>query len=146
MIQIKGWLRCPVCGIAINKVNGCQYVVCTSSKCRGRTYLCYECGQKMDFIHQRHECKIREELVRAIGQNDKHDRDDGNIYLGGLLHIRRDVRSPPPPPRNQILYIKPRKNYPWGKSPLQRKREPKPNLHGILPLMVEGKKLLKDKS
>mmetsp|Transcript_5501 Transcript_5501/g.5450 ORF Transcript_5501/g.5450 Transcript_5501/m.5450 type:complete len:94 (+) Transcript_5501:275-556(+) len=91
----------------------------------------------MEFIHQPHVCKVREELVRAIMQNEPHD--DGNIYLGGLLHIKRNVPSPPPPP-NPLFQIKPRKNYPWGKNPPQRKREPKPNPHEILPMMIEGKK------
>jgi IBR domain, a half RING-finger domain len=41
----QSWKKCPTCGIAVEKVDGCQFVVCYSPLCKGKNALCYLCGR-----------------------------------------------------------------------------------------------------
>lgn len=59
MLHREGLMKCPGCGTVIEKMYGCQFMTCTSSKCQGRTYLCWECGQNIGGDHQAHQCESR---------------------------------------------------------------------------------------
>lgn len=59
MLKREGLMKCPNCGTVIEKMYGCQYMTCTSSKCQGRTYLCWECGQALEGDHHAHQCENR---------------------------------------------------------------------------------------
>lgn len=52
-------LKCPECGAAVQRISGCQYMVCTSPQCQGRTYFCYDCGIKLQGDHAPHDCQPR---------------------------------------------------------------------------------------
>ncbi|OMJ83966.1 hypothetical protein SteCoe_13299 [Stentor coeruleus] len=56
LIMMEGIVKCPSCGAAVERISGCEFMVCTSSKCQGRTYFCYECGIKLPEDHAPHNC------------------------------------------------------------------------------------------
>ncbi|CAG9325501.1 unnamed protein product [Blepharisma stoltei] len=60
LLRDEGLLKCPECGAAVQRISGCQYMVCSSSQCQGRTYFCYDCGIKLEQDHGAHDCKPRE--------------------------------------------------------------------------------------
>lgn len=39
--------RCPVCGVASERVAGCNFMRCESAKCRCTTFWCYICGKHL---------------------------------------------------------------------------------------------------
>ncbi|CAG9326980.1 unnamed protein product [Blepharisma stoltei] len=59
LIEQEGMLKCPECGAAVQRISGCQYMVCSSPQCQGRTYFCYDCGIKLAGDHAPHDCKPR---------------------------------------------------------------------------------------
>ena len=59
LLEEEGLLKCPECGTAVQRISGCQYMVCGSSECQGKTFFCYECGIKLKGDHAPHECKPR---------------------------------------------------------------------------------------
>mmetsp|Transcript_19463 Transcript_19463/g.19476 ORF Transcript_19463/g.19476 Transcript_19463/m.19476 type:complete len:320 (+) Transcript_19463:299-1258(+) len=59
MLRDEGLLKCPECGAAVQRISGCQYMVCSSSQCQGRTFFCYDCGIKLEQDHGAHDCKPR---------------------------------------------------------------------------------------
>ena len=38
-------MRCPVCGVFVEKTGNCNYVKCCSNKCQKKTGFCYLCGE-----------------------------------------------------------------------------------------------------
>ena len=59
LLEAEGLLKCPECGSAVERVSGCQFMVCSSSTCQGRTYFCYDCGIKLNHDHAAHNCVPR---------------------------------------------------------------------------------------
>ena len=45
LIFSQNWKKCPTCGVPVEKLDGCNFVTCSSSLCRGRNSLCYLCGR-----------------------------------------------------------------------------------------------------
>ncbi|CAG9319433.1 unnamed protein product [Blepharisma stoltei] len=60
LLRREGLLRCPVCGAVVERIDGCEFMVCSSSECQGMTYFCYNCGRKLERDHEPHRCKVRE--------------------------------------------------------------------------------------
>lgn len=56
MLRKEGIINCPSCGAAVQRIDGCEFMVCTSSQCQGRTYFCYDCGVKLAADHAPHPC------------------------------------------------------------------------------------------
>ena len=56
MLRKEGIIKCPSCGAAVQRIDGCEFMVCTSSQCQGRTYFCYNCGIKLEHDHAPHPC------------------------------------------------------------------------------------------
>ena len=56
MLRAEGIINCPSCGAAVQRISGCEFMVCTSSACQGRTYFCYDCGIKLPQDHAPHDC------------------------------------------------------------------------------------------
>lgn len=48
MMQNENMCRCPVCGVAVFREEGCNFMQCPSAMCRGKTYFCYVCGVQVD--------------------------------------------------------------------------------------------------
>jgi hypothetical protein len=59
MLDAEGMIRCPACGAAVQRISGCEFMVCTSSQCQGRTYFCFECGIRLPADHAPHDCEKR---------------------------------------------------------------------------------------
>ena len=59
LLEEEGLLKCPECGTVVQRISGCQYMVCSSSECQGKTFFCYECGIKLKGDHAPHDCKPR---------------------------------------------------------------------------------------
>ena len=59
MLREEGIIQCPSCGAAVQRISGCEFMVCTSSLCQGRTYFCYNCGIKLDTDHAPHPCDMK---------------------------------------------------------------------------------------
>lgn len=55
MLLSRNWKRCPKCGAACMREDGCNYVICQSPVCRGTQPFCNLCGkplvQKQHFSH-----------------------------------------------------------------------------------------------
>ncbi|CAG9317462.1 unnamed protein product [Blepharisma stoltei] len=55
MMLSRNWKRCPKCGAACMREDGCNYVICQSPICRGTQPFCNLCGkplvQKQHFSH-----------------------------------------------------------------------------------------------
>ena len=47
LVEEKGWNKCPVCGVLIEKIKNCNYVRCESAKCQKKTIFCYICGKPL---------------------------------------------------------------------------------------------------
>lgn len=48
---------CPWCYVPIEKdPEGCKYMTCRSSFCRGKKYFCWDCKKKLFKFHQNHDC------------------------------------------------------------------------------------------
>lgn len=45
LIFSQNWKKCPTCGVTVEKLDGCNFVTCSSSLCRERNSLCYLCGR-----------------------------------------------------------------------------------------------------
>ena len=56
MLRKEGIIQCPSCGAAVQRISGCEFMVCSSSQCQGRTYFCYDCGIKLEADHAPHNC------------------------------------------------------------------------------------------
>ena len=56
MMIMEGIIKCPSCGAAVQRIDGCEFMICTSSQCQGRTYFCYDCGIKLAADHAPHPC------------------------------------------------------------------------------------------
>lgn len=41
----QNWKKCPTCGSAVEKIDGCQFITCHSPVCKGKNALCYLCGR-----------------------------------------------------------------------------------------------------
>jgi IBR domain, a half RING-finger domain/Zinc finger, C3HC4 type (RING finger) len=67
LLEDEGLLRCPECGAAVQRISGCQYMVCSSNECQGKTFFCYDCGIKLQGDHAPHECKPRWKNNQAPG-------------------------------------------------------------------------------
>ena len=59
LLEEEGLLKCPECEAVVQRISGCQYMVCSSTACRGKTFFCYECGIKLAGDHAPHDCKPR---------------------------------------------------------------------------------------
>lgn len=44
MIRRERWQRCPSCGSVCERQHGCNFMTCSSEKCRGSVSFCYLCG------------------------------------------------------------------------------------------------------
>lgn len=56
MLKQEGIINCPSCGAAVQRISGCEFMVCTSSQCQSKTYFCYDCGIKLEADHAPHNC------------------------------------------------------------------------------------------
>ncbi|MEH9030940.1 IBR domain-containing protein, partial [Klebsiella pneumoniae] len=45
LLLSQNWKKCPTCGVPVEKIDGCQFVTCTSPLCKGSNALCYLCGR-----------------------------------------------------------------------------------------------------
>lgn len=45
LIRENKWIKCPECGIIIEKTKFCNFVKCQSSLCQKKTTFCYLCGK-----------------------------------------------------------------------------------------------------
>jgi hypothetical protein len=52
----EGIIRCPSCGTPVQRISGCEFMVCSSSVCQSKTYFCYDCGKKLERDHEIHNC------------------------------------------------------------------------------------------
>ena len=59
LLEDEGLLKCPECQAVVQRISGCQYMVCSSTQCRGKTFFCYDCGIKLQGDHAPHDCKPR---------------------------------------------------------------------------------------
>ena len=41
----QNWKKCPTCGVPVEKLDGCQFLYCSSMICKGRNCLCNICGR-----------------------------------------------------------------------------------------------------
>ncbi|OMJ69920.1 hypothetical protein SteCoe_32215 [Stentor coeruleus] len=98
LILSQNWKKCSNCGAFVEKIDGCQFVRCCSSLCKGVNALCYLCGKTLiEAQHYSHyklkgpfgnTCNtldgIDEEIViNAPDQNvqvNDLDPDDCNIF------------------------------------------------------------------
>jgi len=42
-----GWKKCPVCGAPVEKIDGCQFLTCTSQACNSEFHFCNICGKSL---------------------------------------------------------------------------------------------------
>ncbi|MEH8544558.1 hypothetical protein RAG72_26330, partial [Klebsiella pneumoniae] len=35
LLLSQNWKKCPTCGVPVEKIDGCQFVTCTSPLCKG---------------------------------------------------------------------------------------------------------------
>jgi len=55
LIEDEQLMRCPQCGFACERSEGCNFMQCSSAKCRRKTYFCYVCGMELTKeLHYRH--------------------------------------------------------------------------------------------
>lgn len=47
LVLSQNWKKCPNCGAFVEKSDGCQFVKCYSSICKGVNALCYLCGRSL---------------------------------------------------------------------------------------------------
>lgn len=59
LLKREGLLRCPKCSAVVQRIDGCEFMICTSPECQGNTFFCYDCGKRLEFDHQVHECRPR---------------------------------------------------------------------------------------
>ncbi|KAF8899629.1 hypothetical protein CPB84DRAFT_1780264 [Gymnopilus junonius] len=52
LMKTQGWKYCPACRTPIQKVSGCNHMVCTARGCK--TEFCYRCGKGITTY--RHDC------------------------------------------------------------------------------------------
>ena len=45
LIFSQNWKKCPTCGVPVEKIDGCQFLYCSSTICKGRNFLCNLCGR-----------------------------------------------------------------------------------------------------
>jgi hypothetical protein len=45
LLLSQNWKKCPTCGVPVEKLDGCQFLYCSSMICKGRNNLCYICGR-----------------------------------------------------------------------------------------------------
>ena len=43
----EGYKKCPECKSTVFKHDGCNFITCSSAKCKMKTYFCYVCGDKL---------------------------------------------------------------------------------------------------
>ena len=43
--RVNNIKKCPTCGVGVQKIDGCQFIVCHSPLCKGNNALCYLCGR-----------------------------------------------------------------------------------------------------
>lgn len=77
LLEKEGLLRCPECEAVVQRISGCQYMVCSSSECRGKTFFCYECGIKLQGDHAPHDCKPR-------WKDQKQAQEGGGLFGVGI--------------------------------------------------------------
>lgn len=107
MLKEEGLLKCPECGAAVQRISGCQYMICSSSQCQGRTYFCYECGIKLEEDHGAHICNPRI-LPKAIPHPDDLEDVHNPPFLDEGYDIRRNnihVRNARPQRRGFIKWL-----------------------------------------
>jgi hypothetical protein len=88
LLRKEGIIRCPACGAAVERISGCEFMVCTSSQCQGRTYFCFECGIKLPADHAPHTCKkllVNAPVARV--------RPRGGLQVRKLNKIANKVRG-----------------------------------------------------
>ncbi|CAG9330989.1 unnamed protein product [Blepharisma stoltei] len=56
LMENENFTVCPWCQVLIEKNKGCKYMACTSEKCKGKRYFCFDCRTKLLERHQKHEC------------------------------------------------------------------------------------------
>ena len=92
MIQ-EGIIRCPSCGAAVERISGCEFMVCASSACQNKTYFCFECGRKLERDHEAHDCDKRLTGVYArvapVAPFRPGRRDRGKRFLGMRIPFKR---------------------------------------------------------
>lgn len=47
LMREKQWQRCPRCRAPVERARGCNFMTCSSERCRGKTYFCYLCGVEL---------------------------------------------------------------------------------------------------
>lgn len=47
LLLSRNWKRCPNCGCACEREDGCNFITCTSPVCRGERALCNLCGKSL---------------------------------------------------------------------------------------------------
>ncbi|CAG9316583.1 unnamed protein product [Blepharisma stoltei] len=45
LLRSRYWKRCPTCGVAVERTEGCNFMVCYSTFCQGSHAFCYACGK-----------------------------------------------------------------------------------------------------
>jgi hypothetical protein len=47
--------KCPTCGVLVEKLDGCQFLYCSSPTCKRQSFLCNLCGKKLtEALHHNH--------------------------------------------------------------------------------------------
>jgi hypothetical protein len=93
LLEEEGLLKCPECQAVVQRISGCQYMVCSSTECRGKTFFCYECGIKLKGDHAPHDCQPR-------WKNRKQQQVAGGIFNVPVVN-RRAARTPARRRRNK---------------------------------------------
>lgn len=90
LIEREKWQRCPVCKAACARSQGCNYMSCSSERCRGCTHFCYICGVQLD--HLQHVTHYPFGLFAAACSNVR-PTDEALLNQGFLTIARNDFRA-----------------------------------------------------
>jgi len=85
------WKRCPHCEVAIERHEGCNFMTCRSSRCRGKTYFCYLCGK--DLVCSEHFSHFPMGMYANVCRRVdlRSDQETTANPLAGFLPAREDV-------------------------------------------------------
>ena len=95
LILSQNWKKCPTCGVPVEKVDGCQFLYCSSPICRGKNNLCYLCGrfvvEDQHFAHY----KTKGPYGDTCNTLDGIPEDIDSTKLVPLIHDPDDPNAPP---------------------------------------------------
>lgn len=75
LLRSRLWKRCPTCGVAVERTEGCNFMVCFSNLCNGGNAFCYACGKY-----------LVEEYYYMHFSNPMIGDNDCNTILGDIDH------------------------------------------------------------